>query len=114
METQIKGDKAVAAIIYKLTKAGYTISLPITESAEYDLVIEKEGKIERVQVKYSKREDIDLRKIHSNSKGYVIKKYSKNAFDVLAVVKPTEECYLIRRSIEGRSYIRPKKEELVG
>lgn len=107
MTPQEKGDLAVTFAIAKLTELGYFVSIPISESTQYDLVVEKEDKFRRVQVKYSKRKDVDLRRIHSNSNGYVVKKY-KDDFDLLFVFKPDFTCYLIDEDLSERSYITPK------
>lgn len=112
MRTQVKGDLAGAYAIAKLTELGFNVLTPLTESAQYDLVVEKDNKFKRVQVKYSSRQDVDLRRIHSNSKGYVVKKYD-NGFDLLFIMKPDFKCYLIDKNLSGRSYIRPKEDELI-
>ena len=38
--TQRKGDFAVAQAIATFTKAGHDVSLPLTESAAYDIVVD--------------------------------------------------------------------------
>jgi PD-(D/E)XK endonuclease len=38
--TQKKGDLAVSRAIFAFTKRGFDISLPITESAAYDIVVD--------------------------------------------------------------------------
>lgn len=79
--TQRKGDIATTQCIATFTKYGYDILLPVTESAAYDLVIDDGVRLARIQVKYSSRAEVDLRNIHSNSKGYVVKKVAENAYD---------------------------------
>jgi hypothetical protein len=36
--TVVKGDVAVAAVVFDLTKRGYIVSTPLTENSPYDLV----------------------------------------------------------------------------
>ena len=67
-DTQRKGDIAVAVAIASFTKLGYDISLPITESAAYDLVVDDNSGLHRVQVRFTSGLEVDLRRIHSNSK----------------------------------------------
>ena len=50
--TKLKGDIAVAAVIFDLTKKGYIISEPMSENAPYDLICDTGVKILRIQVKY--------------------------------------------------------------
>ena len=70
--TQKKGDNAVAQAIATLTHIGYDILIPLTESAAYDLVVDTGKNLKRIQVRFTSTNEVDLRRIHSNSKGYVI------------------------------------------
>ena len=108
-ETQRKGDIGVAQAIATFTKMGFDVSLPLTESAAYDLIVD-DGDIHRVQVRYTSNPntEVDLRRIHSNSNGYVIKKLSSKVYDWLYVLKSTGEEYLIKNCAIGRRSIRPK------
>ena len=112
MTTQQKGDLAVSFAIAKLTELGFNVLIPLTESAQYDLVIEKENVFKRVQVKYITGTQVDLRRIHSNSKGYVIKKY-ENGFDILFIYKSSIEMYLIEEDLSGRSSITPRESQKI-
>ena len=112
--TQRKGDTAVAQAVATFTKLGYDVSLPLTESAPYDLVVDTGAILKRVQVKYSTNGEVDLRRVHSNAQGYVVKKPKKGVYDWLYVLKgnSSEEFLLIdcpfgRRSIKptARYYI---------
>ena len=51
MNTKQQGDIGVAKAIYIYTVLGYTVSIPNTDNAKYDLIVEKNGKLNRVQVK---------------------------------------------------------------
>lgn len=104
-ETQRKGDIAVAHAIAAFTSLGYDVSLPLTESAAYDLIVDDDNGLHRVQVRYSTSKEVELRRIHSNSKGYVIKKTKLQAYDWLYVFRPTGEQYLIKKCFDGRRAI---------
>lgn len=104
MKTQVKGDLAVSRAIFIFTTLGYNISVPITESAQYDLIIENGEGIFKIQVKYTSKDQIDLRRIHSNSKGYVVKKYT-GGFDWLFIYHADKGDYLIKESLINRSTI---------
>jgi hypothetical protein len=107
--TQRKGDIGVTHAIALFTKLGWDVSLPITESASYDLIIDiPDVGLKRVQVRYVTGKVVDLRRIHSNSKGYVIKKPKENVYDWLFAVYYNNGKYqehLITKSLSGRSAV---------
>ena len=105
--TQRKGDIAVAQAVATFTKLGFDVALPLTESAAYDIIVDDTSQLQRVQVRYCGGVEVDLRNIHSNSKGYVVKKPIANIYDWLYVLKPTGEEYLIKECLHSRRSIRP-------
>ena len=111
--TQRKGDIAVSQAIATFTKMGFDVALPVTESAAYDLIVDTPEGLKRVQVRYTSINEVDLRRIHSNSTGYVIKKSKENAYDWLYVLKQTGEEYLLRSCLYGRRSVSPKYEYLI-
>jgi hypothetical protein len=111
--TQRKGDSAVAQSIATFTKLGYDVLIPLTESAAYDIAVEKNGLIKRVQVRYSSKGSVDLRRIHSNSSGYVVKKTKENAYDWLYILTGDGSEYLIKDCLSGRRSIKPSKKYLL-
>lgn len=108
--TQRKGDIAVAQAIAHFTRIGYDVALPLTESAAYDLIIDTGHKLKRIQVRYSSVKDVGLRRIHSNSRGYVVKKTKPKVYDWLYILKSTGEEYLIKKCLANRNAVRPKEE----
>lgn len=112
--TQRKGDMAVTQAIATFTQMGFDVSLPITESAPYDLVVDVEEVLVRVQVRYSSSGSVDLRRVHSNSKGYVVKKVLSKVYDWLYVYKADGTQYLIKECMIGRRSFKPTEEFLVG
>ncbi len=108
--TQRKGDLAVAQAISTFTSLGYDVALPFTESAAYDLIVDTGKVLKRVQVRYSSNGEVDLRRIHSNSKGYVVKKTRENAYDWLYVLNGKGEEYLIQCCLSGRRSVQPQPE----
>src|ERR1051325_5654037 len=106
--TQRKGDLATAQAITTFTRLGYDVSVPITESAAYDLVVDTPDGLKQVQVKYSSEKKVDLRNIHSNSNGYVVKKTRQDSYDWLYVMYVKDgnveehlltQCFVNRRSV---------------
>jgi PD-(D/E)XK endonuclease len=84
--TQRKGDIATAKAVHTFTALGYDVALPLTESAAYDLVVDNGTRLVRVQCKYTTVEQVGLRRIHSNSQGYVVKFTRPNAYDWLYIL----------------------------
>ena len=112
-DTQRKGDLAKAMAISTFTSYGYDVSTPLTESAPYDLIVDSGKKLYRVQAKYSSAKEVGLRRIHSNSKGYVVKKYLKNTYDWLYVYKPDGKEYLIKKCLEEQTTVTPQEKHLL-
>ncbi len=105
--TQRKGDIAVAQAIASFTKLGWDISIPLTESAAYDIIADDTQGLHRVQVRYTSTDEVDLRNIHSNSTGYVVKKITSNSYDWLYILKSSGEEFLIKQCFIGRRSIKP-------
>ena len=111
--TQRKGDTAVAQAIATFTRCGYDVSLPLTESAPYDVVVDTGKMLYRVQVRYFSNKQVDLRQIHSNSNGYVIKKMKTKTYDWLYLLHQSGEEYLYKQCFIGRRALNPKGSNLI-
>lgn len=111
--TQVKGDLATAQAIASFTRLGYNVAVPITESASYDLIVEKDCNLYRVQVKYcgAKDNDLNLKRVHTNGAGYVVKFYSLEDFDWLYVYRADGVEFLFtENTFAGRTTVRVNKE----
>lgn len=108
--TQRKGDIAVSQAIARFTREGWDVALPLTESAPYDVVVDTGSSLARVQVRYCGAREVPLRRVHSNSNGYVVRKTKKNAYDWLYVLKNTGEEYLIRECLANRNCVVPQEQ----
>ena len=66
---------ATARAIASFTAMGWDVAIPLTGSAAYDLIVDDGCNLARVQCKFvsNARRQVDLRRIHSNSNGYVVK-----------------------------------------
>ena len=109
--TQRKGDRATAQAIASFTALGYDVSIPLTESAAYDLVIDDGRTLRRVQCKFASGREVDLRRIHSNSRGYVVKPVSPSAYDWLYVLRADGREFLLRRCYAGRRSVSPTDDD---
>ncbi len=101
MNTKERGDIAVGQAIAYFIQKGYEVCLPIGDKRDYDLVIEKEDKLQKVQVKfaglYSRGNvcKVGLRITGGNQSFLVSKKYRESAFDILFVYTEKKEIYVL-------------------
>ena len=95
---------------------GYDVSIPLTESAAYDLIVDDGLRLVRVQCKFANdsRRQVDLRRIHSNSTGYVVKRTEKGAYDWLFVLDGTNAEYLITQCLAGRRSVTLRDADKLG
>jgi hypothetical protein len=94
-----KGDLAELKVAADLADRGCRISIPFGEDCDYDLIADYEGRLHRVQVKYTKSDGqvVVLRcRSHSLTKGKVraTKLYTSAMIDWIAAYDVTSErCY---------------------
>jgi hypothetical protein len=96
-----QGDFGVASAIAFFAKIGHTVSIPLTDSQDYDLVVEIEEKLCKVQIKTSStiRYDnfvVDLRVKGGNRSGTgKTKIFDKTKVDYLFVITENGKMWLI-------------------
>ena len=101
-----KGDLAEIKIITAALERGYNVSVPFSQDSRYDLIVDRNGLLERVQVKYtvSTEEIIRVAGKSTTSKGGKPKRhlYTQRDIEWLAVYDATDgECYFIPGSFLG-------------
>lgn len=108
-----QGDIGMCYAIAYYSKMGYTISIPITDSQDYDLIVETSDKeIKKVQVKttYCKTKygiyTVSLRTTGGNKSGNTSKKMNKDYIDWLFILTDSGDTYNIpTSSINGTGSI---------
>ena len=100
MNTKQQGDIGVAKAIYVYTALGYTISIPNTDNAKYDLVVEKNGKLNKVQVKTTAHKtDYGIYQAMLKTSGgnqswnKIVSRINKNEVDLVFILVETGDCY---------------------
>jgi Holliday junction resolvase-like predicted endonuclease len=89
-----KGDLAELMVAADLRRRGYRIAFPYGEDCDYDLIVERHGNLERVQVKYATSDGaiVTVRcRSHSLTNGRIraTKHYTAKTVDWIAVWEPT-------------------------
>jgi len=111
--TKQKGDLALGKAINFFLSNEYEVCLPVGDKRKYDLVIEKESSLSRVQVKYGglykglEKCTVALRVMGGNQSYGYAKKYTAEDFDYLFVYTAKDESYFIPwdDNIIGKSVI---------
>lgn len=102
--TKKQGDIGEARAISEYTLMGYTVSVPISDSSKYDLIIEKSGKIKTVQVKTTNQKSkygiyiVELSTTGGNQSFYTRRKRNLKDYDILFVLSSDNECWSIPSS----------------
>jgi hypothetical protein len=114
--TQRKGDIATSRAIATFTAMGFDVSIPLTESAAYDLIVDDGEQLARVQCKFTsdRRRQVDLRRIHSNSSGYVLKRIAEGSYDWLYVFDGGNSEYLIKECLAERRSVTLRETDKLG
>ena len=106
-ETKRKGDLAELRVACDLLKKGHRVAIPFGEDSDYDLVLDRDRTLERVQVKYVQSDGIVIHlrcRSHSLTNGKVraVKHYTAETIDWLAVYDlTTDACFYIPASLLG-------------
>ena len=108
-----KGDLAELMVAADLRRRGFKIAIPYGEDWDFDLILCRDGALERVQVKHTTSDGrvvIVRCRSHSLTNGRVrgVKKYTAAMIDWLAVWDATtDRCYYVPASLlgEGRSVL---------
>ena len=105
--TKQKGDLGVLKAQVDLFEQGFSVLVPMTEHAPFDLVAYKEGKFRRVQVKYRKLDkhgkmDIKFSTCWTDKSGTHTVPIDKSEVDLYCVYCPdTDECYYLNPKAHG-------------
>lgn len=97
-----KGDLAELKVACDLRRRGYEIAIPFGEESRYDLIVDRLGRLERVQVKHTDRGNRAVIEVPCYSQTIVngkvrsVTPYTDESIDWLAVYDaPTDRCFYI-------------------
>jgi hypothetical protein len=101
LNLKAKGDLAELMVASDLLRRGHKIAIPYGEDCDFDLVLARGERLERVQVKYTRSDGavINVRcRSHSLTNGKIrrTKQYTAKTIDLLAVYDATtDRCYYV-------------------
>lgn len=102
MHTTTKGSIALSKVINECLKKSYQVYLPFDQHTRADLIIERNGKLEKIQVKYAESDNQTIIVRCRSVNSYQIKKYTSEEIDIMAVYDLTsDKCYYMNSSILG-------------
>ncbi|MDD4980631.1 MAG: group I intron-associated PD-(D/E)XK endonuclease [Candidatus Omnitrophica bacterium] len=87
MDTKLKADIAESAVITELLRRGFKVLKPIGDRLPYDLALDLNGKLIRIQVKSAwfnrktKSYGVDVRRTKTNRRHMLRDRYDKDDFD---------------------------------
>lgn len=125
MNTTQIGSIGETRIIYEATLRGYNVFLPVNNSLSYDMIVERNGKLERVQVKTVNSNGVVINVStfslgkHKNGKKQAVC-YSSSEFEWLVVFDiTTNACFFVPSTemMAGKLALRlapPKSKQKVG
>lgn len=100
MDTKTKGSIGVSMFVTECLKRDMTPSVPVGDGAPYDLIIDTNGKLFKIQVKVAYRNKYsyiaNARMAKTNRTSYKYEHYKENDFDVfVGCVIETNSLYII-------------------
>jgi len=102
MNSRKQGDVGLGSAIGWFTANGYTVCIPLTDNQDYDLVVEKDHGMQKVQVKTTTQKlpsgayEVELRTKGGNKSGDGKEKsFESTAVDYLFVITEKGDRYLI-------------------
>lgn len=104
--TKTKGDLGEGIVIAEALKRGYKVALPMGEDWPFDIIVQRHGKLERVQCKYTESDGEVVEVRCRSTSDWVRYKYTAEDIDWIACYdKTSDRCYFIPASMlgEGRN-----------
>ena len=100
--TKTKGDIGQVKVMGDLLTRGYKVALPLGEDWRYDLIVDKNNKLLRIQCKYVESINGVIKVRCETHDGRNYYKYKPEDLDYLAVYdKITDKCYYVGCSYLG-------------
>ena len=99
MDTKLKADIAESAVTTELLKRGFKVLKPVGDRLPYDLAIDLDGKLLKLQVKsawfYRGAYKVDYRVTKTNRRKMLRKRYDEKDFDFAIIYIPDLNVFYI-------------------
>lgn len=93
--SKIQGTVGVGRAIAYFTGIGATVSIPLNDSQSYDLIVDLDGILRRIQVKTSITDTIGLRTTGGNQSFHTTKVFDHSSCDMIFGALQTGDSWLI-------------------
>lgn len=99
--TVTQGSIGMSAAIYKLTQLGYRVAIPLVDNQEYDLIVDIEKTLCKVEVKSTSVKSVSnswavqIKKVRSNRTTNVISGFDSSLVDFMFVYTTEGDCFFI-------------------
>lgn len=96
-----KGRAGMALAIAYFGANGYTVSIPLNDTQDYDLIVDKDDKLLKVQVKFTgtKENERYRVKLMTNGRNKNYGTVKDSSVDILFVVTSNKDTYLIPKEV---------------
>lgn len=96
-----KGRAGMALAIVYFGANGYTVSIPLNDTQDYDLIVDKDDKLLKVQVKFTgtKENERYRVKLMTNGRNKNYGTVKDSSVDILFVVTSNKDTYLIPKEV---------------
>lgn len=101
LSNKYKGNFGLASAIYYFTKCGYTVSVPLNDTQDYDLVVDINGSLKKIQCKATNQ------KTEYNSTCVTLKSCGGTKDTVYKTVKDTNIDLLFIVNMEDKKWLIP-------
>lgn len=95
---KVKGTVGLGHAISYFTRIGTVVALPLNDSQPYDLIVEIDGELKKVQVKTSTSDSIALRTMGGNQSYHTAKLFEHTSCDYVYGLLDTGESWLVPTS----------------
>lgn len=106
---KVKGTVGVGHAISYFTRKGMVVSIPLNDSQPYDLIVEIEGTLKKIQVKTSTSNSIALRTMGGNQSYHTAKLFDHSGCDYIYALLDDGDSWLIpTNAFTNKTAIKPK------
>ena len=109
LNTKKQGDWGLGQAIAYFTSIGWTVALPLTDSQDYDIIVDNGNQLLRVQVKTTTFKQrgvnyfVSLTTKGGNQSFNTIKSFDHNTVDYIFVITGDNDRYFIPSDVVGNS-----------